>query len=295
MIRRLVNIGGRFSEGTTYYSAFDYHYKGITSVCLYEENCILTTGGDNFIKLLAIKSKELKGTYKGHSHIVNQVAVLSKAKVVSVDQGCVVLIWSPTNFSTLQKLKNPASRVALLPDLNMVLADTAIDFYSLVKNDYYNHFSFHTKPVRSLLVHDEIRLVSAADDLKIVVSMLKDGHVLSTLQGHFAEINKLVSINDDMIASGSLDHTIRIWSLSHGKCYNTLENDCGVYSVLKLSDDLLVSGDEKGVIKFWDLSNNEVVFKREKAHDRSINDMIKVDTLSFISVCNEATINLWKS
>ncbi|MGG6270276.1 NB-ARC domain-containing protein [Leptolyngbya sp. AN03gr2] len=78
-----------------------------------------------------------------------------------------------------------------------------------------------------------------------------------TLQGHTAPIRSIaVCANGDYFASGSNDHTIRIWSLKTGECLRTLYGHTSWISALCFATSgeeyLLASGSEDQSIRLWD-------------------------------------------
>jgi WD40 repeat protein len=58
------------------------------------------------------------------------------------------------------------------------------------------------------------------------------------------------------LASGSEDHTIKIWNINNLTCERTLFGHTGyVDSLVHLSDDRLVSGSSDHTIKIWNVNN----------------------------------------
>jgi WD40 repeat protein len=70
-----------------------------------------------------------------------------------------------------------------------------------------------------------------------------------------------VSPDGALLASGSSDKTIKLWSLPEGKLLRTLEGHAGWVESLAVSPDgaLLASGDLGGTIKLWSLPEGALV------------------------------------
>jgi len=62
------------------------------------------------------------------------------------------------------------------------------------------------------------------------------------------------------LASGSDDHTIKLWDISTMTCVGTLKEHTGwVNSVAFNTDGMLASGSYDGTIKLWDISTNNCI------------------------------------
>lgn len=56
------------------------------------------------------------------------------------------------------------------------------------------------------------------------------------------------------MVSSSLDDTLRVWDLRHGRCSGQLEGHANLVRCLQLDDARLLTGSDDGTIKQWDLS-----------------------------------------
>ncbi|KAH8879181.1 WD40 repeat-like protein [Thozetella sp. PMI_491] len=75
---------------------------------------------------------------------------------------------------------------------------------------------------------------------------------LTTLEGHRNLVRSIAWSSDGRLASGSSDHTIKIWDPTTGQCTATLEGHRrSVRSIAWSSDGLLASGSSDQTIKIW--------------------------------------------
>ncbi|XP_014240372.1 WD repeat, SAM and U-box domain-containing protein 1-like [Cimex lectularius] len=77
--------------------------------------------------------------------------------------------------------------------------------------------------------------------------------------GHNSAVTQVrISPRGDLIASASIDKTIRIWQISSGRCLKTLEKHSRYVTSCAFSSDqsLLVSGSNDKAIIVWDLKGN---------------------------------------
>ncbi len=76
---------------------------------------------------------------------------------------------------------------------------------------------------------------------------------VQTLIGHTSTIKSLIELSPGVLASGSLDFTIRIWNFSSSELISTIYTNKLLSSMMKLSNGLIAVG-FSGFIKL--LRNN---------------------------------------
>jgi F-box/WD-40 domain protein MET30 len=79
---------------------------------------------------------------------------------------------------------------------------------------------------------------------------------LNVLQGHTNGVTCL-QMDDNILASGSYDATVRIWDLQTGKQLRVLRGHQAGIRCLQYDDSKLVSGSLDGVIKIWNYNTGE--------------------------------------
>jgi WD40 repeat protein len=76
-------------------------------------------------------------------------------------------------------------------------------------------------------------------------------------QGHSDNVLCLTINNNDCLATGSLDQTIKIWSISEVKLKQTLTgHGKGVWCLQFITDFLLCSGSYDSTLKIWNLKDS---------------------------------------
>ena len=78
------------------------------------------------------------------------------------------------------------------------------------------------------------------------------------LRGHTNEVTCL-QFDDQIIATGSYDATIKIWSADTGQELRTLRGHTMGVKCLQFDKSKLVSGSLDGTLKMWDLKNGKVI------------------------------------
>ena len=85
-----------------------------------------------------------------------------------------------------------------------------------------------------------------------VKQILLQSFCLHTLTGHTDVVRSLVAYPDGVLASGSFEHTIKLWSTDTEACLQTLTGHTDmVRSLVALSNGVLASGSFDRTIKLW--------------------------------------------
>ena len=96
---------------------------------------------------------------------------------------------------------------------------------------------------------------------------------LQVLEGHSDWVRAVVfSPDGQLLASGSLDRTVRLWDTATGASRGTLEGHSGCVNAVVFSPDgqLLASGSYDHTVRLWDIKNRTLIQQIEHYHDRSL-------------------------
>ncbi|MEH1886537.1 WD40 repeat domain-containing protein, partial [Nostoc sp.] len=119
---------------------------------------------------------------------------------------------------------------------------------------------------------------------------------VNTLEGHSSKVNSVIfSPDGKILASGSLDKTIKLWDISTGKAIKTLTGHSRwVWGVVFSPDGkTLASGSNDNTIKLWDVSTGKAI-KTLTGHSRSVNSVVfSPDGKTLASGSDDKTIKLW--
>jgi WD40 repeat protein len=123
---------------------------------------------------------------------------------------------------------------------------------------------------------------------------INDGNLVSSLQGHTDDVNDLVQISADLLASSSSDNTVRIWNLTTNTCKFILTGHTSyVYGLKQITPSILASGSADDTIKLWDITTGQLV-RTLTGHTSIIDwsvDLLNSQTL--VSGSYDGTIKLW--
>jgi len=239
-----------------------FELKGHKSyvTCLHKKGDFLVSGGyDNTVRLWNLK-KGGKQEFIGH-HEDRVIAVHYNGKfIASGSKDGVVKIWdlsSPKAKVTI-KLKDAKiyheQSLFLTDDLLYVgSTDRTIKMFDISSGDLMKTYSGHLGLVSCVLVTEDS--IISASGVTIKVRNKQSGAVIN-LRGHNATIYSLL-YSDGLIFSGSGNGIIKIWSLSTGKCINTLKADFNSQgyrdpiNTLTIVENILYSGSEDNKLTAW--------------------------------------------
>ena len=116
----------------------------------------------------------------------------------------------------------------------------------------------------------------------------------NSLNAHKDKIVSLIELSSGKIATGSYDHTIKIWDLFNFECQKTIYEQGNVFCLLEFKHNYLLSGTDKNTIQLWNIddSKNNYVCKYE-GHSLWINCLVNCDENYFASCSNDSDIRIW--
>ncbi|GAA5839598.1 hypothetical protein JCM9279_005995 [Rhodotorula babjevae] len=185
---------------------------------------------------------------------------------------------------TLEGHKKSISSVKFSPDgkwLVTAAAEPSIHLHSLPSFSLHRTFSSHTGGISDVAFSaDSTLLASASDDRTVRVWEVDPALPLAArphahpdgapdklieeaarvLQGHLTAVFCVAwSPRGDLVASGGVDETVRVWDVQKGRCMRVLPAHSEPVSAVQFSRDgtMLVSCSWDGYIRIWDTSTGQ--------------------------------------
>jgi WD40 repeat protein len=199
-----------------------------------------------------------------------------------------VKLWDGRNgqlVKTLQGYTNWVLSVAFSPDGTLLASahdDQTVKLWDVPTGQLVKTLHGHTAWVRSVAFSPNgTLLASSSDDRTIKLwdvsrsemqssemqsveqpSYKLCGHFLMTLQGHTNGIWSVgFSPDGTVLASGSVDKTVKLWHVPTGQLMKTLEGHGNWIRSIKFSPDgtLLASGSYDQTVKLWDVQTGQLL------------------------------------
>jgi WD40 repeat protein len=193
-------------------------------------NYVATCSWDKTVKIWNVSSSfnwTLITTYSQHSSPVRALEWLDKDTLASADNSVQsIKLWSPTTGQT---------KLTIEPNQ---------DVYSLK------------------LLNTNIHLAAGLGypNYDINIYNINDGNLVSSLKGHTSQVNDLVQLSDELLASSSYDKTVRIWNLTTNTCKFILQGHTyGVFGLNQITPSILASGSVDKTIKLWDTTSGQLI------------------------------------
>ena len=185
------------------------------------ENLLASGSYDKDIRVWNYQKNECLYTLSGHSLSVRSIVKFDKNRFVSGSSDCSILVWE------------------------------------IGKCEPSKHFEGKTKSIHCFVITDENHLAVGSDcSIEIInLDILDNYKIFTTLADHKKVINCLVLFDINLLVSGSLDHTIRIWNITNSICLNTLSGHRdSISSIIKLNNFQIASTSSDKSIVIWNLS-----------------------------------------
>jgi WD40 repeat protein len=228
----------------------------------FNTNYVATCSFDRTVKIWTVSSFSfnwtLITTYAQHSSGVYGLEWLEKETLASAGwTDFTIKLWSPTTGQTKRSIQT---------------------------NQYV---------VSLTMLNNNIHLAAGLSK-DINIYNINDGNLVSSLKGHTVNVNDLVQISADLLASSSADATVRIWNLTTNTCKFILTGHTDyVHGLKQITPSILASGSSDPTIKLWDTSSGQLI-RTLTGHTSSIwwsVDLLNSQTL--VSGSWDRTIKLW--
>ena len=222
----------------------------------FEPKMILTGTSQNYIGLWDLNSpiNEKEFNFIRHSLWVNCLVKCDDRFFASASNDSLIIIWDYYNKKYEYELKGHPDSILSLIKLNdgrlcSGYSDGTINIWDWKNKSLQTELKNPQKGWIKCLYHlKNDLLLTGSDDIKV----WENWSCIKTLTEHQKCVRTLCQIDDNYFASGSFDHTIKIWDLRDFSNCQTLEGHIGsVICLIKLKNNQLASCSNDGTIKIW--------------------------------------------
>jgi len=254
---------------------FPKHDSEVFDLALAPEGQRLASSSRDSIQIWDVESGQRLRRLLGHEGYIRAVGFSPDgSRIVSGSSDGTIKAWdalSQEGVFTLACYEGKVHSLCCSPDGRWIVAggrDNLIHLYDAQSGEELAAFQGHRHWVDSLAFSpDGTRLVSACHDGTAKVWDVPGGAELLTLRVYRREVRALAWSPDPaasgLIATGSMDHSIKIWSADTAEIITSIiADDKGVSSVAFSPDgSRLVSGGLDHMVKIWDIATGDLIEK----------------------------------
>jgi WD40 repeat protein len=209
-------------------------------------------GAQRSVRLWNFQLGKENGRLDGHKAAVKAIAVSpDTTTIASGSQDGHVILWNMENKRKVIEHNAHADEVTALAfspiDSNVFASagnDRVIHLWSVETNKSLLKINAGCGAVVVAFAPDGKTLYSAGDDNLIRAWDVKDGQQIATFKGHHDAVLSLV-VRGDILISGSVDKTIRLWdrkTLAERKSLSRAQGDSDALAVTKAGDFVATAG-----------------------------------------------------
>jgi len=248
------------------FQAIKRHNRSVQDIAIlnHETNLIATCSGDKTIKIW--NETTLLATLPDHVDYVYSLEYSSIDNIlISSSRDTSIKLWNISTFNLIKTLlghENSVISLALLENESILISgscDNTIIIWDLKSLTLTKALKEHYGCVNALDIFKRKFLFSGSSDKRILVWNIGNNFKLfHELVGHEKAIASLISFGN-ILASASLDKTIRIWTFSFITKVIELNQAHEKYinAICVLENGLIATGSEDKTIKIWKKNNEK--------------------------------------
>lgn len=276
-------------------------------VFAYNDVNILASGSvDKTIKIWDINTGQCLQTLEGHTEDILSLVFIDDTTLASGSRDGTIRIWNITTGSSYGsiKLSNPVASLVRV-NKNRIVSATFDGNISCWEINLPNAMSLTNftiqKTSRLFILKNKMFAIVLSDGTIQFRDAKNNARTLgsSSLNRHSDHINKIISIDDNTLASCSNDNTIKIWNVSTGHfikyyCKTLYGHTNRVTELEALNDTIIVSAslyNGDGTVKIWNVKTWECLQTFE-CYEKNFRKSALATTDNAIITCTGNTLRI---
>ncbi|KAJ1569114.1 hypothetical protein HK096_004173 [Nowakowskiella sp. JEL0078] len=243
-----------------------YGHTGTVMALRFVGMTIITGSADTTLKVWDLKTGECKKTWEGHTGGVLCLHFDDKI-LVSGSEDQTVGVWYKTTGKhfTLRGHTDAVTAVQLVKSSRVFSCsgDATTRLWDVETQTCLRVFEGHNAPVQCLQFSSEPSCHGSVEPDNLVGTLI----------------------------TGSMDGTVKIWSVKTGECVNTLFGHVHGIWCLQFDTLRIVTGGYGGTVRMWDIDTGEQLFKID-GHSAAVNCCALTDS-EVITADDDGKIKIW--
>lgn len=288
------------------------HKVDVTSLAISANDTMLVSGSwDHSVRVWHLPSGECQNILEGHTDLVNVVAITPNDRfIISAGDDTVMRVWcdlttmpcpylvepqlayllqSPRsqqgNFEAQRRVENLIAQAeSKTKDAQII---DAMNIYREVQN--IEGFHDNTKVLNAIYSTAHQGQLTRKKPLAVWQHRV--------LKGHTAPVTCLaLSPKEDIIVSGSKDHSLGIWKIEDGSCISMLKGHRGPITAIDISPNgrFVISAGQDKTLRLWELETGRCIHCME-GHELAVEQVLFTpDGRRIISGSRDNTIKIWE-
>ena len=292
------------------------HENWIKSATLSPDDKIIASGSfDNSIKLWNSKTGECINTLYGHTDCVSKVSFSPDGCLLaSSSYDSTIKLWNIASGQCIKSIHGHNNRVwsvefgKNIQELASGADDHTVKLWDIHTGRCTKAFQGYTNTVLNLSISSNFETIASGhEDNTVKLWNPNTGECIKTLRGHKSQVwavefapaigDQLNERGNDcfLIASSSVDRTVKLWNWQTGKCLATLKGHKSIVWAVSFSPDgqWLVSGSYDKTARVWCVKTGDCHAVLQD-HSSSVSSVIFSPNGQWLSTSSfDQTIKLW--
>jgi WD40 repeat protein len=278
------------------------HQNRVCTLALLPNGDLISGSSDETLKIWSIKTFKCIRTLIGHEDPVLSIAITKDFKIISCSESQ-IKIWNIKNnyacINTVHLEDTVFYKILLLPNNEIACSASVDKRYLIIIFDLHNQFSkvktlYEHRDLISCFVNLNNAFTSASYDKTVIIWDINNHYnCVKILTGHRMGVQSLLFIErKQLLLSGSLDNSIKVWALDNYIRIKTIE--CNeVECLLLLPTGYIASCSCDRKIKITNLENYKCINKFI-GHTMAITSILLLPDKGIVSASADKLINIWK-